>query len=87
MKTIGEVQFCLRFEVFMAVMMILMLFWVLSRCRFIGRCHPSGETYCLHLQGWRDKAEKWRDYIGLEGGRLKEWANQRQGLGEKGPCT
>jgi hypothetical protein len=29
----------------------LLLFWVLTPCRHVGRYHPFGETYCLHLQG------------------------------------
>jgi hypothetical protein len=36
----------LRFEVFMAVRMM-MFFWVLAPCRLVGRCQHFGETYCL----------------------------------------
>jgi hypothetical protein len=30
-----------------------------------------GETYCLHLQGGSDKAEKRMAYVGLEGRFLR----------------
>jgi hypothetical protein len=46
---------CVRFKVFTALKM--MFFWVLAPCRLIGRCRPFGETYCLHLQGWRWKTQ------------------------------
>jgi hypothetical protein len=31
--------------------LILMLFWVVTPCRLVGRYHRFRETYCLHLQG------------------------------------
>jgi hypothetical protein len=35
-------------------MILLVLFlWDLAPCRLVGRCQRFGETYCLHLQGWR----------------------------------
>jgi hypothetical protein len=60
---------------------LLLLFWVLVMRNFEGRCQRFGETYCLHLQGWSDKAEKWRAYIGLEEGKLRKGANQKQKIG------
>jgi hypothetical protein len=42
-----------RFEVFMAVrmMVMMMFFWVLAPFRLVGRGQHFGETYYLHLQG------------------------------------
>jgi hypothetical protein len=39
-----------RFEVFTAVTIMMMLFWVLAPCGLVGRRQLFGETYCLHLQ-------------------------------------
>jgi hypothetical protein len=58
---------CVTFEVFTAVrmmMIMIMLFWLLTQCRVVGRCHPFGETCCFHLHGWSNKAAKCKDYIG-----------------------
>jgi hypothetical protein len=42
----------LRFEVFMVVrMMMMMFFWVLALCRLVSRCQNFGETYYFHLLG------------------------------------
>jgi hypothetical protein len=41
----------LIFEVFTAVRMKMLSFWVLTPCRLAGGCKRFGETYCLHLQG------------------------------------
>jgi hypothetical protein len=46
----------LRFEILIAVSMML----VLTLCGFVDRYQRFGETCCLHLQGRRDKAGKWR---------------------------
>jgi hypothetical protein len=43
---------CVRFEVFTAVRMMRMTFWVLAPCRLVGRCQRF-EEICLHLQGWK----------------------------------
>jgi hypothetical protein len=45
----------------------MLLFWGLAPYSFIGHCQHLGEKYCLHLDGWSDKAGKWRAYMGLEG--------------------
>jgi hypothetical protein len=57
--------------------------WVLAPCGFVDRCQRFGETCCLHLQGWSNKAIKWRAYIGLEERRPRERANQREGIWER----
>jgi hypothetical protein len=41
-------------------------------CSFLGQCQHFRETCCLHLQGWSDKAGKWRAYTGFEEGRVRE---------------
>jgi hypothetical protein len=38
--------------------MIMMMFWVLAPCRFVGRCQHFGEISWLHRQGRR-----WRQYV------------------------
>jgi hypothetical protein len=52
----------LRSEVFTAARMMMIMIWVLTLCRLVGRCQRFGETYCLHLQDhllpWR-----WRQYV------------------------
>jgi hypothetical protein len=53
---------------------------VLAPCGFIGQCQCSRETCCLHLEGWSDKAVKWRAYIQFEEGR----GPIRQGVRGKG---
>jgi hypothetical protein len=47
-----------RFEVFTAVRMMTLCFWVSAPCNLAGRRQRHGETYCLLLQGWR-----WRQYV------------------------
>jgi hypothetical protein len=32
----------------------MLFFWILAPCRLAGRCQHFAETYCLHLQGWRN---------------------------------
>jgi hypothetical protein len=44
-----------RFEVFTAVRMMMFFFWVLAPCRLDGWCQRFRETYCLHLQHWRQR--------------------------------
>jgi hypothetical protein len=39
--------------------MMLMVFWALAPFGFVDRCQRFGETYCLLLQGWSDKAGRW----------------------------
>jgi hypothetical protein len=34
--------------------MMLVFFWVLVLCNFVGHCQCFGETCCLHLQGPED---------------------------------
>jgi hypothetical protein len=41
----------MRFDVFTAVRIIMLFFWVLSPCRPVGSFQSLGEIYCLHLQG------------------------------------
>jgi hypothetical protein len=41
----------LKFEVFTAVRMMMLFFWVLEPCGLVGRGQRFGETYCLHIQG------------------------------------
>jgi hypothetical protein len=41
----------LRFEIFTAVRVVVMFFWVLAPYRLVDRCQRFGETYCLQLQG------------------------------------
>jgi hypothetical protein len=36
----------------------MLFFWDLAPYRLVGRGHLFGETYCLHLQGWR-----WKQYV------------------------
>jgi hypothetical protein len=36
----------------------MMLFWVLTPCRLVGRYQRFGETHCLHLQGGQDVSPK-----------------------------
>jgi hypothetical protein len=44
----------MRFEVLMALKILLLVFWVVMACGlFIGRYKHYRGTYCLHLQGWR----------------------------------
>lgn len=38
-----------KFEVFMAVRVIMTLYWVLALCRPIGRCRCFREAYCFYL--------------------------------------
>jgi hypothetical protein len=38
-----------RFEVFVAVMIMMMFFWVLMPCGLVSRFQCFRETYCLHL--------------------------------------
>jgi hypothetical protein len=47
-----------RFEVFIAVRMMMMFFWVLVPCRLISRYKRFGETYCLHLQGCPEDGDR-----------------------------
>jgi hypothetical protein len=61
--------------------------WVLVLHSFVGRCQRFGETYCLHLQGCSEKAEKWRAYIESEEQRLRvgsqsEGRNMGKGCGQ-----
>jgi hypothetical protein len=37
--------------VFTAVSLMLVLFWVMRQCSFVGWCQRFGDTHCLHLQG------------------------------------
>jgi hypothetical protein len=62
---------------------MLLLSWILALCGFVGLCTCFGETCWLHLQGWSDKAGKWRAYIGSGERRLRNGANQRQRTWEK----
>jgi hypothetical protein len=39
-------------------LVIMMFFWVLSPCRFVGRRQRFGETYCLDLE-----PRRWRQYV------------------------
>jgi hypothetical protein len=41
----------LRYEVFTAVTILMMFFWVWASCGLTGRSQRFGEAYCLHLQG------------------------------------
>jgi hypothetical protein len=54
------------------ISIMFVLSWVLAPCGFVGRCQRLGETCCLHLQGWSDKAGKWVAYIGSEKRRPRE---------------
>jgi hypothetical protein len=44
---------CVKFVPYKMFQMMMMIFWVLTPCRLVARCQRFGETYCLHLQGWR----------------------------------
>jgi hypothetical protein len=45
-------KFCIRFEVYTAMKMLMLVFWVVMPCGLVDRCKRFGRTYCLHLQGW-----------------------------------
>jgi hypothetical protein len=47
------------------LVLMMLLLWVVTPCRLVGRCQRFGETYCLHLQGCR-----WRQYV-----FPKRWCN------------
>jgi hypothetical protein len=40
----------MKFEVFTAVKMVVMFFWIWAPCRIVDRCQRFGEKYYLHLQ-------------------------------------
>jgi hypothetical protein len=44
----------MRFEVFTAVKIEILIFWVVMLCSLIGGYHCFGGTCYLHLQGGRD---------------------------------
>jgi hypothetical protein len=43
------------FGVLTAVRITIMLFWVVTPCRLVGRYESFGETYFLHLNGLRSE--------------------------------
>jgi hypothetical protein len=45
------------------IFLLMIMFWVVVPCGFIGRCQHCGETYCPHLQGESGNAGKQRDHI------------------------
>jgi hypothetical protein len=47
-----------RFKVLMAVMILIIFFWVKLLCGLVSRSQHFGEACCLHLQGWR-----WRHWL------------------------
>jgi hypothetical protein len=55
---------CGRFEVFMAAMMMMMI-WALAPCCFICTCKCFGQTWCLHLQGFSHGAKTQNIIIAL----------------------
>jgi hypothetical protein len=42
----------MRFEVFTAMKMPMLIFWVVTPCELVGRYQRFGGTYCLHLEGY-----------------------------------
>jgi hypothetical protein len=49
-KTLEQHCSYTRFEVFTAVKMLMLFFWVITSCGLVGRYQRFGGTYCLHLQ-------------------------------------
>jgi hypothetical protein len=63
-RTYHKLLVAMRFELFTAVAILIMLFWVNSPCDLVGRSQRFGEACCLHLQGWSDESEWGTVYVG-----------------------
>jgi hypothetical protein len=48
----------MSFEVFTAVKISMLVFWVVTPCGFVGRYKRFGGIYCIHLQGLRPTSTK-----------------------------
>jgi hypothetical protein len=48
---------CVRFKIFTAVTILMMMFWVKAPCGLVDRKKSFGEMCCSHLQPWR-----WRQH-------------------------
>jgi hypothetical protein len=47
----SAISVCIRSEVFTAVKIMIVVFWVMTLCNFIGDYQAFGWTYCFHLHG------------------------------------
>jgi hypothetical protein len=47
----SAISLCIRSEVFTAVEIMIVVFWVMTLWNFVGDYQPFGWTYCLHLHG------------------------------------
>jgi hypothetical protein len=52
-RTLKNICHSVRFEVFTAVRMMILLFWVLVPCRLVGRCQRFSETYLRNVDIYR----------------------------------